>query len=331
MKRKLGVFVLVLVLGFLAAVGLFCRSLIIYNPDAEYEPAWSPDGSQIAFITGTQSGSHLYVMDADGSNIVQLVELGGAQYDSYFPGPTWSPDGKRIAYTTEFNYQQEIWIINIDGSDPKRLIDDETQYQSQPIWSPNGNGIAYMCNFRDVEESNSDNICFLSVNDLTTNRLTYFSDNSSLYDLSWHPDGEHIVFRKVAADLSNSEYYWIDRDGSNLTRLPFLQMEDRNAVWSPDGTQIAFTKSAHDLKVSSDHQAQGLYVMHSDGSQAVKLMDWSVGDPAWSPDGRKLAVSAFEDTNNILVMNADGSGVRQLTGKFPIFFCDFYKLTRNFC
>jgi TolB protein len=331
MKRRFGISVVLILLGFLAATGLFCRTLIIYNPDAEYEPAWSPDGSKIAFIAGTQSGSHLYVMDVDGSNIVQLVELGGALYGGYFPGPTWSPDGKRIAYTTELNYHQEIWIINMDGSGARRIIDDETQHQSQPIWSPDGNLIAYVCNYREVEESNTDNICFVDVNDLTAKRLTDFSDNSSLYDLSWHPDGEQIIYRKVAPDLSKSEYYLIDRDGSNLTLLPFLQTEDRMAAWSPDGTRIAFTKLAFDLMPRFDPQIQGLYVMRSDGSQVVKLMDSLVSDPAWSPDGMKLVISAYDDTNSIFVMNVDGSSVRQLTGKLPIFFCALYKLTRNFC
>ena len=78
MKRKSLVLLFVIVFGFFASIGLFCRTLTIgYNSDAEYEPAWSPDGSKIAFIGETYSGSHLYVMDADGSNIVQLAELGG--------------------------------------------------------------------------------------------------------------------------------------------------------------------------------------------------------------------------------------------------------------
>ena len=338
MKRKPGILVWVIALGFLASIGLFCRFLIIGNwADSEYEPAWSPDGSKIAFIGGTYRGIHLYVMDADGSNIVQLAELSGGPLGLNFPGPTWSPDGERIAYTTDLNYWEEIWLINMDGSGAKRLIDDETQRQSNPTWSPDGNLIAYTCNYMEVEESNSDNICLVSVNDLTAKRLTYFSDNSSLYDLSWQADGEQIAFRQVAGDLSNSEYYLIDRDGSNLTQLPFLQIQDREAVWSPDGTRIAFTKYKYDLNydATSRLQDEGLYMMHSDGSGVVRLTDGDVDEPSWSPDGRKLAVSVYantmSDTHEIFVMNADGSGLRQLTGKFPIFLCDLYILTRSFC
>ena len=338
MRRKSGVLVLVIVLGFLASIGLFCRFLIIANsPDSEYEPAWSPDGSRIAFIGGTYSGIHLYVMDADGSNIVQLAALTGGLRGLNFPGPTWSPDGERIAYTTDLNYWEEIWLINIDGSGAIRLIDDETQSQSNPTWSPDGNLIAYTCNYMEVEESSSDNICVVNVNDLTVNRLTYFSEVSSLYDLSWHADGEQIVFRKVAGDLSNSEYYRIDRDGANMTRLPFLDMQDREAVWSPDGTRIAFTKYKYDLNydATSRLQEEGLYMMHSDGSGLVRLTDGYVDEPSWSPDGRKLAVSVdaktMDDTQDIFVMNADGSGLRELTGKFPFLLCDLYKLTRSFC
>ena len=78
------------------------------------DPVWSPDGTRIAFVKAAEGHRNIFVMDADGTDQVNLTP--GADTTGQANAgvaPTWSPDGTRIAYT----YQGDIWVMNADGSE----------------------------------------------------------------------------------------------------------------------------------------------------------------------------------------------------------------------
>jgi Tol biopolymer transport system component len=87
----------------------------------DYDPAWSPDGTRIAFTRqGSGAQSDIYVMDADGSNVVPLTRGGEGETDLY---PTWSPDGTKIAYLAGKNGGPgDLVVMNADGSHPWTLV-----------------------------------------------------------------------------------------------------------------------------------------------------------------------------------------------------------------
>lgn len=107
------------------------------NGADDSDPVWSPDGSQIAFVSNRESelggGQFIYVMAADGSNLRQLSQ----QPDSKMPD--WSPDDSRIA----FSHQGDIYVINVNGSDEKNLT-NSPEKDEQPKFSPDGKRIAWI-------------------------------------------------------------------------------------------------------------------------------------------------------------------------------------------
>ena len=112
-------------------------------------PAWSPDGTQIAFSGATARRDRIYVIDVDGSGLVQLVD--GPSGSG--PGaPRWSPDGTRIAFfntpRTNDGFVGEVWIMNADGSGRARLYESTCCVEDWggPVWSPSGERIAFVLN-----------------------------------------------------------------------------------------------------------------------------------------------------------------------------------------
>jgi Tol biopolymer transport system component len=107
------------------------------NTVLDYQPAWSPDGSKIAFTRGLDGTAEVYVMDSDGTDPVNLTN--SAASDDY---PNWSPDGTKIAFRSSRNGNSDIYVMNADGSEQKRLTKKAASDYS-PAWSPDGTKIAF--------------------------------------------------------------------------------------------------------------------------------------------------------------------------------------------
>lgn len=110
-------------------------------------PAFSPDGSRIAFVSDLNGAQDLYIMNADGSDIVQVTDDPG--YDLW---PAWSPDGGQLAFASNHNGNNgnyDIYVVNLDGSNRERLTDHKAPDYA-PAWSPDGNRIAFDSNREGV-------------------------------------------------------------------------------------------------------------------------------------------------------------------------------------
>jgi Tol biopolymer transport system component len=121
------------------------RRRITNTASDDMDPAWSPDGTRIAFSrdkSGTTSDHNfgeLYVISADGRRIRRLTSTPLA--DEY--GPAWSPDGTRIAFWRRDETGDSIVLINVDGTNERRLSPDPSDEQ-WPAWSPDGTHIAFV-------------------------------------------------------------------------------------------------------------------------------------------------------------------------------------------
>jgi TolB protein len=273
-------------------------------------PAWSPDGRTIVFVSWRDGNGEVYAMDADGSGPRNLT-----QHPAKDVRPEWSPDGRRIAFASRRDGQSEVYVMDADGSGKRNLTRDRA-YDDYPTWSPDGRRIAFLRGRQRqshwphrfysyhlyVVNADGSGLRRLSFGPTPTGNIP-----TGTYRLVWSPDGRTIYFGR----------HLVSADGSGSRRLPYIPL---TSVWSPDGRQIAFVRglpvrSKFGGPVGRNHE---IYVMNADGSGSRRLTHNRAydGEPAWSPDGRKIAFQSTKTiggNREVYVMNADGSGKRNLT------------------
>ncbi len=188
-------------------------------------PAWSPDGSQIAFGSSRDGGWDIYVISADGSGLRRLTTH-GARDDS----PAWSPDGSQIAFTSDRDGDFEIHVMNADGSSIRRVTDHPAE-DGDPSWSPDGSMIAFTSNRDGPHE-----IYVVNVDGTDTRRVTTFPDPSMVIQPAWSPAANTIVFTVTEAFIG---VYRVDLDGGSPVRL---SLGGGAPAWSPDGAHIVYAE-----------------------------------------------------------------------------------------
>jgi Tol biopolymer transport system component len=80
------------------------------NPAADYDPAWSPDGGRISFVSGRSGNDDVWLMNSDGQSDLRVT-----YYEGYDKHPTWSPDGAWLAFWSDrVTGQRQIWLVNLE-------------------------------------------------------------------------------------------------------------------------------------------------------------------------------------------------------------------------
>jgi Tol biopolymer transport system component/CubicO group peptidase (beta-lactamase class C family) len=263
--------------------------------------AWSPDGAKIAFERKLRGNSEIYVMNADGSRLRRLTR--NAADDTL---PAWSPDGGTIAFVrSRRGNAGDIYTMRSDGTGQRRLAGSPS-HDHAPAWSPDGRKILF--------ESRSDGDWEIYVMNADGSGLRNLTRNAFPdQDPAWSPDGRAIAFASRQHGIR--DLYVMNADGSRRRNVTHDLRGTRSPVWSPDGREIAFERTPPGLaggRKLCDHC--DVYAVNVNGSGQPRPLTVDGRQPRWSPDGRMIAFVTSRDGNSeIYVMNADGSGQRNMT------------------
>lgn len=297
---------------------------LTHSPESATNPAWSADGTRILYASKQQSADlwDLYTINADGQGVRHLTTNPALDaWPSQAPNPTEAIlfHSTRLDPVNRKNF--EIFMMG-DSEASLTNLSNNPATDIAPAWSPYGR-VAFESN----RLGNQWDIFVMERDGSGQRNLT--SNSSSNGRPAWSPDGTKIAFnsnRNGAMDI-----YVMNADGTGVIQLTEQSGDNKHPSWSPDGAKLAFQ--------SNRTGNYDIFVMNADGSAETQLTNNPADDtePAWSPIagtsglptrlpdpaqvppvvqgpmGRIAFTLMLDGNNEIFVMNANGTGVVNVT------------------
>ena len=226
------------------------------------DPAWSPDGTHLAFVN-REHGYWVHVMASDGTSD---TELNGPGLDFAAIGyPTWSPDGRRLMFEANRQFARRVLVISgVNGSGLTQVLNGD-QAGGFHSWSPDGTQVLY---------TRDDQIWLANVTGAVPRSIL---TQAGIQEAAWSPDAQQLAFD--AGNNTDRGLYVMNTDGSNLRRITSKAIHPALTGWSPDGKYIA--AQCYDVSVRSNN----LCVMNVDGTSLTYITTGGGFDGriAWKP------------------------------------------------
>ncbi|TML35796.1 MAG: hypothetical protein E6G24_00575 [Actinobacteria bacterium] len=214
------------------------QQLTTAQPSLQGQPAYSPDGSRIAYVCGN---FELCVMNSDGSGQGRLTTSQWPGKWAYVDHPTWSPDGSQIAFASNADGKFHVYVINADGSGLHRLPGTSWN-DDDPAWSPNGTTIAFD-RYRSWSGGRSA-IYLMNADGTQPRRFT--SPVFYVTDPAWSPDGRKIASFGNSRTFYDHDYYRVFRTTVSTRRTRQLTddaCEEAHPAYAPDGSTLVLERS----------------------------------------------------------------------------------------
>jgi Tol biopolymer transport system component len=276
------------------------------SKEDDWSPAFSPDGQWIAFRS-EREGKGIFVMGATGESVHRVADIGF--------NPAWSPDGKELIVATEGltgptdrQSRSQLWRIDVMTGAKKQIPMKEDAVQ--PSWSPHGSRIA----FWGLPEGTGKRVLF-TVPAEGGEATPLNDDNFFNWNPVWSPDGKYLYF---ASDRGGAMNLW-RRPVDEETGKPLGEPErvSSGGQWSG---QISISKSGQIVYAASS-TSYGVERFSLDAATGrivappVPVLGSSreIWEAAPSPDGRWLFMKVRDAQEDLVVAQADGTGIRRLT------------------
>ena len=288
--------------GDLSRKGAEALETVQQAPPARYGslPVVSPDGKRIAFISNRNGADDVYVISLEGRNERRLTNSPDAEANV-----AWSRDRKILfaIFKEDFSH---IYQIDADGTNQQELAKVPGR---AVVLSPDGQRLLYMAGTWTASK--------LTVSASDGSNPKEITDGSSIaWNSQWSPDGKMIAFTGRDDPKSELAIFVINADGSGLRHLTHVPAEEGGAQgprWSADGQQLAFQVNSRTQKGLAH-----IWTIDLRTGAARKLAAHTESyldeTPSWFPDGKQIAFQSNRTGRmEVWVMNADGTGARQVT------------------
>ena len=270
----------------LCAVSAFFVSSLAATDQTSFRQQLKPLPFKIAYETYVNANWEIFVIDADGSNPVNLTGT-PKEHEHY---PQVSPDGTKLCYTVDQGEGRDtirsLWVMDIDGTHRQKLVASARE----PFWAPDSKVIGYLPQeypkFNVIDYSTKG----MNFYNLETGKTEEHPNSASLHHLynpSFAPNGKWIAATVHAGMGVDHAILLIERHGKKIINL---KIPGCRPCISPDGQQIAWGPGDHEIatapiNLDSDNP--------SVGERRVRILDEKekIYHVDWSPDSRFLSIS----------------------------------------
>lgn len=224
-------------------------------------PAWSPDGSHLAYVTFEQGHAVVYVQSLLTNQRVTVANYSGSN-----SAPAWSPDGKQLAVVLTRDGGSHIYLVRPDGSGLRRLT-FSGEIDTEPNFSPDGQTLLFTS-----DRGGSPQIYRMSAEGGAAERLTFEGGNN--FSPRHSPDGKSFTF----AHLINGRFYIAIQDfGTGQMQLLTEGGWEKKPSFAPNGKLLLYATEA---------QGRGILATVSSDGRVKQRMYPQAGDirePVWGP------------------------------------------------
>ena len=261
--------------------------ILTEDNEGDYRPAWSPDGSRIAFPSTRTGHRSIWTMGADGSDPRELTP---ARADYGWPG--WSPDGRTVSYSGDRTGNHEVYVQALDGGPARRLTTSKV-FNGQASFSPDGSTLFY-------ESADAKGNPVLDRLDLATGRSETFADEDDEFP-SISPDGALIAVTSEPEVDREIPVFVIRIADRRRVFQTHVSTTSHFLTWAPDSKAIvAVLREKPEGKLNA-------FRIPLDGSAPARLTDfpegWRMNGCALDRTGRELLVVRVKDNSDIVAIS----------------------------